>query len=120
MKMALVGVAGAVGAMSRYGIGITIGTRSFPWATLSINLAGSFLLGLLVATGSARDWDSMATVPLTVGFVGGFTTFSTFCYEAFDLLRTDRPGAAAAYITISTIGGTAAAALGYLTGRRFA
>ena len=58
-----------------------IGVRSFPWATLGINLVGSYLLGLLLVLGAERDWPETTTVPLSIGFLGAFTTFSTFSYE---------------------------------------
>ena len=117
MKALLVGLGGAAGAMSRYGIGVWVGTRSFPWATLGINLVGSFLLGLIITTGIERDWSSTTTTPITVGVIGGFTTFSTFSWEAYSLLRDERAGAAAIYLAASVGGGVLAAALGYLTAR---
>ena len=47
MRVLLIGIAGAAGALCRYGIGVAVGARSFPWSTLGINVAGSFVLGLL-------------------------------------------------------------------------
>ena len=117
MKVLLVGVAGAAGVLGRYGIGVAVGTRSFPWSTLGINLLGSFLLGLLLTAGIERDWSDSTTAPLGIGLLGGFTTFSTFSYEAQTMLRDDRPGAAAAYVAASMIGGVLAAAGGYLAAR---
>lgn len=117
MKAVLVAVAGAAGALSRYGIGVVVGVRSFPWSTLGINVAGSFLLGLVLVLGEERGWPETATVPLAVGFLGAFTTFSTFSYETFTLARTDRAGTAAVYVTLSVIGGLAAAAAGYATAK---
>jgi hypothetical protein len=75
---ALVAIASAVGALARYAIGRAVGVRSFPWATLGINLTGSFLLGLVLALGVQRDWPDTTTIPLAVGFLGAYTTFSTF------------------------------------------
>ena len=117
MKVILVGLAGAAGAVARYGIGVAVGTRSFPWTTLGINLVGSFLLGLLLTVGMARDWPDTTTAPLAIGLLGGFTTFSTFSYEAHSMLREDRVAAAAIYVGASVVGGVVAAACGYLTGR---
>ena len=113
MKAALVAFAGAAGALSRYGIGVAVGVRSFPWATLGINLTGSFVLGLLLTVGAERGWSENVTVPLAVGFLGAYTTFSTFSYETQTMLRTGRTTAAAVYVGVSVVGGVAAAALGY-------
>jgi CrcB protein len=117
---ALVAVAGAAGALSRYGIGLAVGVRSFPWATLGINLAGSFLLGLVLVVSTERGWSHATSVPLAVGFLGAFTTFSTFSYEAFTLTRTDRAATAAVYVVVSTVVGVLAAAGGYAVGRAVA
>jgi fluoride exporter len=117
MTGVLVGVAGAAGAFLRYQIGHSVGPRAFPWATLAINLVGSFLLGLLAKLAADRGWPDGTTLPLGVGFLGAFTTFSTFSVETQTMLRTDRFAAAGAYIAASVLGGIAAAALGYLAAR---
>lgn len=117
MTAVLVAVAGALGALTRYGVGAAVGDRSFPWATLGINLAGSFLLGALMQLAADRGWPDSTTLPLGVGFLGAFTTFSTFSVEAQTMLRDDRLAMAGAYVGASVVGGIVAAALGYLTGR---
>lgn len=106
-------LAGAAGALSRYGIGVAVGVRSFPWATLGINLTGSFVLGVLLTLGAERGWPETTTVPLAVGFLGAYTTFSTFSFETQTMLRTGRTTAAVVYVGVSMIGGIVAAALGY-------
>jgi CrcB protein len=118
LKIGLIALAGAAGALTRYGIGRAVGVRSFPWATLGINLTGSFLLGLLVAVGIERRWSDTTVAPLTVGFLGAYTTFSTFSYESYTLIRTDRSSQAAVYVLVSVIGGVCAAFAGYQIGRR--
>ena len=120
MKVALVALAGAAGALTRYGLGVAVGVRSFPWATLGINLTGSFVLGLVLTAGTERGWPETTTVPIAVGFLGAYTTFSTFSFETYTLMRTDRPGVAAIYVAASMIGGVIAAALGYATARAVA
>ena len=120
MKVVLIAVAGAAGALSRYGVGTWVGTRTFPWATLGINVIGSCALGAVLRLGSLRGWPDTTTAPIAIGFLGAFTTFSTFSYEVQDLLRTDRAGAAAAYVGLSLIGGVLAAAVGYAAARSFA
>lgn len=117
MTGVLVGLAGAAGALARYQIGLSVGRRSFPWATLGINLVGSFLLGLLLKLANDRGWPDSTTLPIGVGFLGAFTTFSTFSVETQAMLRTDRFGMAAVYVAASVLGGIAAATLGYLAAR---
>lgn len=120
MKVVLVAIAGAAGALARYGIGVAVGVRSFPWATLGINLTGSLLLGFVVTLGLERRWSDVSVVPITVGFLGAFTTFSTLSYETFTLLRTGRAATALVYVGASVVGGVLAAAAGYLTARQVA
>jgi CrcB protein len=112
-----VGVAGALGALSRYGIGMAIGVRTFPWATLSINLVGSFVLGFVLAGPGAGRWSPTVTTGVAVGFLGAFTTFSTFAYEAQTMLRADEPARALTYVALSVGLGLLAAASGYSVGR---
>ena len=116
MRAALIGIAGAAGALCRYGIGVAVGVRSFPWSTLGINVAGSFALGLLVEVARTREWSPDVTAPLAIGFLGAFTTFSTFAVETDVFLRTDRVGTALLYVASSVGLGLAAAAAGYRTG----
>ena len=118
--MAWVAIAGAAGAAARYGVGRAFGVRTFPWPTLAINVAGSLLLGLLLGTASARHWPDLATIALGTGFLGAFTTFSTFSHETVTLARTDRVGLAAVYVGVSVLGGLAAAAAGWAVGRQLA
>jgi CrcB protein len=120
VQVVLIAIAGAAGALSRYGIGSAVGGRSFPWSTLGINLAGSFALGLVLHLARLRDWPQDLTLPIAVGFLGAFTTFSTFSVETFDLLRADRALEAAGYVAVSVLGGLAAAACGYAVARSFA
>jgi fluoride exporter len=117
MTAVLIGVAGAAGALARYQVGLAAGDRSFPWATLGINLVGSFLLGLLVEVAGERGWPDTTTLPLGIGFLGAFTTFSTFSVETQTMLRDGRTAAAATYVAASLVGGVLAAALGYATAR---
>lgn len=117
LRVALVGAAGALGALARYWVATAIGTRSFPWATLAINVVGSLLLGLVLGGPAVTRWSPTATTAVTVGFLGAFTTFSTFAFEATSLIRDDRPGAAAAYVTASLVLGLAASTAGFIIAR---
>jgi fluoride exporter len=112
----LVAVAGAAGALCRYSIVVAVGVRPFPAATLVINVLGSFLLGLVLPLGIFGRLSPPATAAIAVGFLGAFTTYSTFSWELFDLGRTDRLPVAAAYLAVSVVAGVVAAGLGYRFG----
>lgn len=116
MTWLLVAVAGAAGALTRYGITLAVGPRPFPIATLAINVTGSFLLGLVLTLGAAGRLSPQATTALAVGFLGAYTTYSTFSWELFTLGRADRLLTATAYLAASVALGVLAAALGYRAG----
>jgi CrcB protein len=102
--------------MARYAIGLRVDQSSFPWATLGINLAGAFVLGLFLTL--ALGHLSVAVItPISVGVIGGFTTFSTFAWEGFTHARSGRVGVAVVYISVSVVGGLLAAGAGYTLGR---
>jgi len=97
-----VALGGAIGSVARYlvGIGSTkLFGLAFPWGTLIINIAGSFLIGAFAESFALR-WDApQATrVFLTVGICGGFTTFSTFSLDTYVLIERGELWPAAAYI----------------------
>jgi CrcB protein len=118
MTTLYVAVGGTLGVLARYGIGrATLHHEALLWSTVAINIAGSFLLGLLVA----EHWfDRDLREGLGVGFLGGFTTFSTFSVQAVLEVDAGEPGRAAAYLLLSVVGGVAAAAFGFALGRKLA
>ena len=121
MRAIVIGLAGFAGAVSRYAIGTWIGRRSatsFPWATFAINVGGCFALGMLMALFTGR-WVPNPDVraALTVGFLGAFTTFSTFAYETVKLSDDGSSSTATAYVVASVAVGIAAAWLGTVAGR---
>ena len=118
MTALLVGVGGVCGVMARYGIGkATFHTDALLWSTVGINIAGSFLLGLLAAeTWFSRD----VREALGVGFLGGFTTFSTFSVQVVLDVDAGEPWRAIGYLVASVVGGIAAATCGYVLGRKLA
>lgn len=118
MTTAFVAIGGTLGVLARYGLGrLTMHSDALLWTTAGINIAGSFLLGLLVA----EAWFSRdVREGIGVGFLGGFTTFSTFSVQAILEADGGRTGFAIAYVLVSVLGGLAAAALGYWLGRGFA
>ena len=117
MTWVCVVVAGAAGTAARYGIGLAVGVRGFPFATLSINVVGSFLIGLVLTLGAHGRLSPHTTTALTVGFLGAFTTYSAFAWEALTLGRTDRLALAAVYVGVSVTLGLLAAAAGCQLGR---
>jgi CrcB protein len=118
MTTLYVAVGGVLGVLARFGIGrASLHHEWLLWSTVGINIIGSFLLGLLVA----EHWfDRDVREGLGVGFLGGFTTFSTFSVQAVLEVDAGEPGRAIAYVLASVLGGLAAAAAGYALGRSLA
>lgn len=108
-------VAGAIGAPLRYLVDSAVGQRAvgvFPWGTFVINVTGSLLLGFLTGLGLYHAFPRTPRVVLGTGFVGAYTTFSTFTYETVRLVEEG----ASIEATLSAVGtllaGAAAAAVG--------
>jgi len=112
----LVAIGGFAGACSRYGINVWFAKRlqasSWPFATFVINLSGTFLLGLLVGIGSSN----VSYLLLGTGFLGAYTTFSTFAVENIQLLRQRRWKPLLMYIFSSLLVGMLLAYAGYTVG----
>lgn len=86
MNWLAVGLGGALGSLARYGIGRFLGRRvagTFPWGTLTVNLVGAFLMGLLGRLHPETGW----VLLLGTGFLGGLTTFSTWMVESLRLME---------------------------------
>lgn len=86
----LIFVAGGIGSLCRYFISFFVGSfakTSFPLGTLSVNLIGSFIMGMCFAFFEHYILSSEIKIMITVGFLGGFTTFSTYALETTNLLR---------------------------------
>ena len=90
-KLLWIGILGGAGALARYGIAGAVQRATgagFPWGTLAVNLAGCFLFGIVWMLASERMILSGETrLIVLVGFMGAFTTFSTFSFESAQLLR---------------------------------
>ncbi len=110
----LVAAGGALGAMARWSLGILFASGGeFPWATLSINIAGSLAIGLVWGAWSDAAWFvSWGRALLVSGLLGGFTTYSAFSLETVNLLTSARTGTAFAYVAATVTGCLAAAWLG--------
>ena len=109
----LVGAGGAIGSMLRYGVAQMPANRLFPYHTFIVNMVGSFiigaLLGLLLKNSITNDnWKFLAS-----GLCGGFTTFSAFSLEGFELLQQQRYSVFLLYFLLSIIIGLAATWFGY-------
>ena len=109
----MVGAGGAIGSMLRYGVALFPVNKLFPYHTFIVNILGSFLigcfLGLLLKNSITNDnWKFLAT-----GVCGGFTTFSAFSLEGFELLQQQRYAVFLLYFLLSIIVGLAATWLGY-------
>lgn len=111
-----VGVGSFLGGAGRYLLSLAIKgiSKGFPWATLAVNLVGCFLIGLLWGVFSKNGTEgSNWALFLTVGFCGGFTTFSTFSKEALVMLQSGNLWGFVGYIAGSVVVGIALVALGY-------
>ena len=99
--IAVIAAGGAIGALGRYGLDVAFppARTGFPWATFTINVVGSFLIGVLVVM-ITKVWHShRLTRPfLGVGVLGGFTTFSTYVVDIQRLVNADAPAIALLYL----------------------
>jgi len=119
-KLIAIGMGGFIGSIARYIVVKTIDGRMqalFPYGTLMVNFLGSLLLGILYSltlrkTGMSENWNLF----LGVGVCGGFTTFSAFALENFNLLH-QKIGISLLYIITSIAAGLIAMAIGFLIGR---
>ena len=110
----LIGLGGAMGSILRFFIGWWIGTKNFPLSTFLINVAGSFIIGLISAYCLKNEsFSSNWKVVLTVGLCGGFTTFSTFSLENLQLIQNGKFAMAAFYTATSFLLGILAVWAGF-------
>ncbi len=105
MNYLMVAVGSALGGVARVALSSALTRRwgaSFPWGTLAVNLAGCFLIGLLVGAGEQR-WRMGPELRLLLmaGFCGGFTTFSAFALDVSALFKSGSPGYALIYLVAS-------------------
>ena len=108
-KILAVGIGGAFGAMARYLINISPLSnifQKFPFPTFTVNIIGSFLIGFLVVLFADKyTAHENLRIAVLVGFLGAFTTFSTFELEVFELVREKYFVIAAAYLFLSVLVG---------------
>ena len=114
-------VAGGVGRVARYLVGVWAFDRlgaAFPYGTLIVNLAGCFALGAVAQLASAASWTPEMRAGLTVGFLGGFTTYSSFNHETLALVMSGAVGQAALNVAVTVAGGLLAGSLGMIAARQ--
>ncbi|MDR0541553.1 MAG: fluoride efflux transporter CrcB [Dysgonamonadaceae bacterium] len=118
-QLILVGLGGGIGSVVRFLVSkIPFAQGSFPWATLIVNIAGCFIIGLLIGLSvKHRFLDANMRILLVTGFCGGFTTFSTFSAENVYLYQSGDYLRLALYVLLSVIVGFAAVLLGLALSR---
>lgn len=122
MPLVLIGIGGFAGAIARYVVDGAVTDRSggtaFPWGTLVVNLTGSFLLGLLFTLTTDRAiLPADVRGPVLIGFIGAYTTFSTFMLESWRLAEDGAIALALANLVGSTLLGLVAVVAGVAIGR---
>lgn len=111
-----VALGGALGSLARYALKLGLMPLStFPWWTLIVNVSGGLLIGFLASLG--REWPEALRLGLTVGLLGGFTTFSAFSLETLELLR-HHPVLVLANVLANVMLSIAACAAGLWLGHR--
>ena len=121
MTVMWVFLAGGLGSAARYLIGQWAATAlgvGFPYGTLIVNLVGCFALGLVVQLAVAGSWHGDVRAAIAAGFLGGFTTYSSFNQETLTLLGNGATGIAFMNIAITLTAGLAAGWLGLLVARQ--
>lgn len=113
-------VGGGLGAVARFGIGSWLLSRAgegFPWGTLAVNWLGCLAIGLAAALFAALPHAPGLRLFLVAGVLGGFTTFSAFGLETFELLTDGEASRAFLYVAASVVGGLLAVTLGFTLAR---
>lgn len=121
MKYLMVALGGSAGAIARYAVGSYIGNRMgsrFPYGTFVINISGSFVIGLVMTilakhSQMSRSW--LYLIP--IGFIGAYTTFSTFEFETLRLIQDGQSFSALLNAALSVMVGFAMVWIGMVAGR---
>jgi CrcB protein len=121
MHLVLIGVGGFAGVLARYLVDGWVARATggaFPWGTLVVNVSGSFVLGLLAAmTFDRAILPAEIRGPVLIGFIGAYTTFSTYMLESWRLAESGAWTSAAANVVGSVVLGLVALAAGLTLGR---
>lgn len=119
MLLIYIGLGGAMGAICRYLLSSWVGSGAIPFGTLTVNLVGSFLLGLVYSLSAGIAISANLQALIATGLLGAFTTFSTFSYETLSLVQAGQTKNAMIYLSISIILGLIAVAGGHYAGSFF-
>jgi CrcB protein len=120
IKVAVLTLGGALGVNARYWLGVWMSHRvspQFPWATFTINVSGCFAIGFLTVMLSHWLPHPEIRLMVVVGFLGGYTTFSSYAFESLTLVERGEPALALAYVVGSVVIGLIAVTLGAALGR---
>lgn len=121
-KLLMVAVGGGIGSVLRYLVYILLEKEHvsvFPWATLTVNIVGSFIIGLLWGLFDKIHISPGMRMLIFIGLLGGFTTFSTFAFDLFNLMRDGEYKLMATYFLASNIFSFGGVGLGYYLSRSF-
>lgn len=113
-------LAGAFGTGARYLIALWAAQRlgsAFPYGTLILNLSGCFAIAALMHAALILGWPPTVRAAATIGFIGGFTTYSSFNYETMRLFEEGAPATAFVNLSVTVIGGFMAGWLGLIAAR---
>ena len=113
-------VAGAAGTGARYLIAVWTAQRlgsAFPYGTLLVNLVGCFAIAAVMHAALTLGWPATTRAAVTIGFIGGLTTYSSFNYETMRLLEEGAPATAGANAALTIVGGFLAGWLGLVAAR---
>lgn len=112
----VIGVGAALGAWLRYVLGVWFNAAAWPWGTLLANLAGAYLIGVILALIVGHpEWPSWVRLLAVTGFLGGLTTFSTFSAETVAMLERGAYLTAFGYAALSLLGSLLLTAAGLVT-----
>lgn len=119
-RLLIVAAGGALGAVARYGVGRWLPATGWPWPTLTANVVGGLLMGLLAGWLAFRGGAQGETIRLfaAVGLLGGFTTFSAFSLETALMIEKRQFALASGYVAASVVLSIAALFLGLMIARR--
>lgn len=116
-------IGGGAGSVLRYAAQLILHEKivpyNFPWSTFSVNIIGSFMIGLFYALSARFSWSAELRLLLTAGLCGGFTTFSTFSNDMIEMARQGEIWMFVIYAASSLVLGILAAAGGYAVAKSF-
>ena len=117
IKLLYLAAGGAIGTVSRYLLSTLFSGQNtvslFPWGTFCVNMAGSFIIGIVGALAIVNDSQTDSKIFIMAGLLGGFTTFSSLAFESVMLFRSGHAIAAITYVLTTNILGVLLAFLGY-------